>query len=168
MAVECFSRGKNFDDVEAERHILPVEQSQPCQRTSCNETPFLRIHRAARSSEVGPRSSFDLYKDQRGAPLVPANEIHFAAFGTSEIPVQDLVAALPQKFGCSPFSRAAQPMPRISWPIPAAAGSAEPAERFCDGSRKALEPGAAPCGAACCSLCGGRTHIRDTVNPFQP
>jgi len=123
----------HLDDVEAEVHLRPVEQSQPRPRAAGGEFLLLAIHRVGGSAFLVAGARLHLGEDERVLRDVAADEIDFTAALRAEIAVENLAAVPAEMFLREPFSASSERMARIRGRVP----PGEPGEKTGDGLDKA-------------------------------
>ena len=123
----------DLDDVEAEIHLGPIQQSQPRTRAARDELLLCTIHRIGGPAIFVAAAGFHLGEDERVLRNVAADEIDFAAAFRTEVAVENLVAVPAEKSLRELFSAPPERMARVSGrTLPA-----EPGEKTGDGLDKA-------------------------------
>jgi hypothetical protein len=91
----AFCRPQNFHDIESERNVWIIEQTQPREPSFGNTQLLLSIDRFNRSAKFFAAARFDFDEHQR--ITVAANDVDLAAATIFEIAVENLVVVAPQK-----------------------------------------------------------------------
>lgn len=123
----------DLDDVEAEVHLRPIEQLQPCACATGDEFLLRAIHGVGRAAIRISRARFHLGEDERVLHDVPQDEVHLSPTLRAEVPVKDFAAVLAEIFFCEPFAAPAECVARIRGRVPPGG----PGEKSGDGLDKA-------------------------------
>ena len=123
----------DFDDVETEVHLGPIQQPQPGACAARDELLLCKIHGVGGAALVVAGARFHLGEDERVPGDVAQHEVHFAAALCAEVAVENFAGVLAEIALREPFAAPAERMPRVSGRVP----PGEPGEKTGDGLDKA-------------------------------
>ncbi len=123
----------DLDDVEAEVHLGPIEQAQPCAGTARDEFLLHAIHGIGGAASLVAGARFHLGENQCVLRDVAQHEVHLSPALRPEVPVKDFAAVFAEIALRELLAAPAECVARVSGRVP----PGEPGEKTGDGLDKA-------------------------------